>query len=253
MNTQSENISELAAALAKAQGEVGTVHKDSANPFFKNRYASLAAVWEAVRPFLAKNNLSVVQMPSSDEKGYYVETQLMHSSGQWIRSRCYMKPAKEDPQGIGSLISYARRYALQAMAMICPDDDDGEAAMGRTANQYKGETVRPVEQSSKPAAQVFVGKKEDEPKPQEKPAVSPSTESAPKFNGKDHKSLFEELIKAGITPDEFLDTYKWMEDKRTPPAAKTFFKMSDNTANLFLFDGIEKIKTDVLAFRALKA
>jgi hypothetical protein len=128
MNTQSENIGELAAALAKAQAEVGTVTKDSANPYFKSNYASLAAVWEATRPILSKHQLSVVQMPSHDEAGYYVETQLMHSSGQWIRSRTYMKPAKDDPQGIGSLISYARRYALQAVTMICPDDDDGEAA-----------------------------------------------------------------------------------------------------------------------------
>jgi hypothetical protein len=133
MNTQSENIAELAIALAKAQAENGTVHKDAKNPFFKSNYATLAQVWETVRPALTANGLSVVQLPSHDESGYYVESMLIHSSGQWIKCRTYMKPVKEDPQGIGSLISYARRYALQSLVMVCPDDDDGELAMGRSS------------------------------------------------------------------------------------------------------------------------
>jgi hypothetical protein len=133
MNTQSENIAELAIALAKAQSQNGTVHKDAKNPFFKSNYATLAQVWETVRPALTANGLSVVQLPSHDESGYYVESMLIHSSGQWIKCRTYMKPVKEDPQGIGSLISYARRYALQSLVMVCPDDDDGELAMGRSS------------------------------------------------------------------------------------------------------------------------
>lgn len=135
MNTQSENIADLAIALSKAQAENGTVHKDAKNPFFKSNYASLAQVWETVRPALTTNGLSVVQLPSHDESGYYVESMLIHSSGQWIKSRLYMKPVKEDPQGIGSLISYARRYALQSLVMVCSDDldDDGEMAMGRSS------------------------------------------------------------------------------------------------------------------------
>jgi hypothetical protein len=133
MNQQSESINELASALAKAQSEIGSVKKDAANPYFRSVYSTLANVWETVKPALTKQGLSIVQMPGSDERGYYVQTQLMHGSGQWIRSTTYMKPAKEDPQGIGSLISYARRYALQAMVMACPDDDDGEMAMGRSS------------------------------------------------------------------------------------------------------------------------
>ncbi len=134
MNTQSENIADLAIALAKAQSENGTVHKDAKNPFYKTNYASLAQVWETVRPALTANGLSVVQLPSQDATGYYVESMLIHSSGQWIKCRTYMKPVKEDPQGIGSLISYARRYALQSLVMVCPDDDDGELAMGRSSS-----------------------------------------------------------------------------------------------------------------------
>ena len=218
MNTQSENIGELAAALAKAQAEVGTVTKDSANPYFKSNYASLAAVWEATRPILSKHQLSVVQMPSSDERGYYVETQLMHSSGQWIRSRTYMKPAKDDPQGIGSLISYARRYALQAVTMICPDDDDGEAAMGRTVSQ------KPVE-SSKPSPKV------ETPKPKaSKPAEPAKSES--KFNGEKHQELFQKLMEAGVTQDDFMGALR--HAGTIPEKATDFFLMKEETAQKFL-------------------
>jgi hypothetical protein len=239
MNTQSENIAELAAALAKAQAEMGGVHKDAANPYFKSSYATLAAVWETVKPSLTKNGLSVVQLPGSDERGYYVQTQLQHSSGQWIRSCTYMKPAKEDPQGIGSLISYARRYALMAMVMACPDDDDGEAAMGRPA--------------SKPSTPPQPVKKVEPAPKQEKPAVeAPSAkEEAKKFNGENHKLLFEELIKVDITPDEFIAAYKWHKDERVPEKATSFFKMSDSTASHFLFDGIKQIQSDVTAYRAV--
>lgn len=239
MNTQSDNIAELAAALAKAQAEMGSVHKDAANPYFRSSYSSLANVWETVKPSLTKNGLSIVQLPGSDERGYYVQTQLQHSSGQWIRSCTYMKPAKEDPQGIGSLISYARRYALMAMVMACPDDDDGEAAMGRPA--------------SKPATPPQPAKKAETAPKQEKPAVeAPSAkEEAKKFNGENHKALFEELIKADITPDEFLEAYKWHKHEKVPEKANDFFKMSDQTASNFLFDGIKKIKSDVAAYRAI--
>ena len=143
MNTQSENIADLAIALAKAQAENGTVHKDAKNPFFKSNYASLAQVWETVRPALTANGLSVVQLPSQDATGYYVESMLIHSSGQWIKCRTYMKPVKDDPQGIGSLISYARRYALQSLVMVCPDDDDGELAMGRSTSVPQARTLPP--------------------------------------------------------------------------------------------------------------
>jgi len=144
MNTQSESINELALALSKAQAQNGTVSKDAKNPFYKNNYATLAQVWETVRPILTAHGLSVVQMPSHDENGYYVESMLIHSSGQWIKSKTYMKPVKDDPQGIGSLISYARRYALQSLVMVCPDDDDGEAAMGRHTAPVAKATVTKV-------------------------------------------------------------------------------------------------------------
>ena len=126
---KSEQINELAAALSKAQGEIKGALKDSANPFFKSKYADLASVWDACRDHLAKNGLSVIQMPeTSDTGGIAVETLLAHSGGQWISSRFVVPIAKPDAQSIGSAITYARRYALAAMVGVAPEDDDGNAA-----------------------------------------------------------------------------------------------------------------------------
>jgi hypothetical protein len=126
--THSEQINELAAALAKAQGQIEGAKKDSINPHFKNRYADLASVWDACREALTTNGLSVVQSAENCEAGYGVTTMLLHTSGQWMRGTLYLKPAKDDPQGAGSALTYARRYALAAMIGIAPEDDDANAA-----------------------------------------------------------------------------------------------------------------------------
>ena len=217
-NTQSDSIADLATSLAKAQSEMGAVHKDQDNPYFRSKFAGLSTVWEAVKPALTKNGLSIVQMPGSDERGYFVQTQLLHSSGQWIRSTTYMKPAKEDPQGIGSLISYARRYALQAMVMACPDDDDGEAAMGRTAPQKPVEAPKPVAKVETPKVKVA------------KPTEPAKTES--KFNGEGHQELFQKLMEAGLTQDDFMAALR--HAGTIPVNATDFFLMKEATAQKFL-------------------
>jgi hypothetical protein len=234
MNTQSENIAELAAALAKAQAEIGGVHKDAANPYYKSSYSTLSNVWETVKPPLTKHGLSVVQMPGSDERGYYVQTQLMHGSGQWIRSTTYMKPAKEDPQGIGSLISYARRYALQAMVMACPDDDDGEAAMGRAS--------KPVE-SSKP---VVKAKPAEAPS---KPATEAPNAKDTRFDGKPSLlDLHTGLTAANLTPNDFILAMQHF--KQIPITATDFFKMKEETAAKF-FGMLKDVITSTREWKAL--
>lgn len=131
---QSTTINELAAALHLAQGQIKHAVKDSANPFFKSKFADLTSVWDALRDAFQKNGLAVSQMPDQDDDGKAVlVTVLMHKSGQWISGKYPLNPVKNDPQGIGSAITYARRYALQAVAGVCADDDDGEAAHGRIA------------------------------------------------------------------------------------------------------------------------
>ena len=130
---KSEQINELATALAKAQGEIKNAVKDSANPYYKSRYADLASVWEACRTALSSNGLAVSQIPELRDSGMVsVHTMLLHSSGQWLSGELSMVPVKNDPQGIGSCITYIRRYALAAIVGISPEDDDGNAASGTT-------------------------------------------------------------------------------------------------------------------------
>lgn len=126
------SINELAAALSKAQAEIIGAKKDANNNFFKTPYADLASVWDACRQPLTKNGLSVTQTTDVSENGVMIlVTTLLHSSGQHIQGRYPIQPVKNDPQGLGSAITYARRYALQAIVGVAPTDDDGEAAMGR--------------------------------------------------------------------------------------------------------------------------
>jgi hypothetical protein len=131
MSEQSEQIGELAKALAVAQGKITGALKDSSNPFFKSRYADLASVWDACRGPLSENGLAVMQLTESDDAGVYVSTTLAHSSGQWMRSRLRLQPKDGTPQGLGSAITYGRRYALAAIVGVAQVDDDGNAASGR--------------------------------------------------------------------------------------------------------------------------
>lgn len=127
----SENINELMSALSKAQGEMSNAIKDNVNPFFKSKYADLSSIWHACREPLSKNGLAVVQTVMKIEGENFLITTLGHASGQWIRSFYPLVAKSQDSQGIGSATTYSRRYSLAAIVGISPDDDDGEAAMGR--------------------------------------------------------------------------------------------------------------------------
>jgi ERF superfamily. len=128
MTTWSAERSALAKAMAKAQGELGPVLKDKTNPAFRSKYADLGAVLEAILPALNRAGLSLIQSPSYDGSLVGVTTVLLHESGEWMEATLHMKPVKMDPQGIGSCITYARRYAALAIAGAAPEDDDGNAA-----------------------------------------------------------------------------------------------------------------------------
>lgn len=125
---QSEQINELVTALAKAQGKITGALKDSANPFFKSKYADLASCWDAARDHLSANGLAVLQLPSSTDTHIAVETILTHSSGQFISETLSMVPADFKPQTVGSVLTYLRRYGLSAMVGIAQVDDDGNTA-----------------------------------------------------------------------------------------------------------------------------
>lgn len=119
------DINEIATALAKAQMEMVGAKKDTKNTFFKSNYADLGSVMAACMGALNGNGIAVVQ-PVSDG---CVQTILIHSSGQSLECSIPLRVAKDDMQGLGSAITYARRYGLMAMAGIAPEDDDGNAAV----------------------------------------------------------------------------------------------------------------------------
>lgn len=126
----------LYAALIKAQGELDGAKKAAKNDHFRSKYARLEDVIDAVRPTFAKYGLGYVQQCAHRQDGTtgyaVVTTVLVHESGEEIESTLQLPVTKNDAQGVGSALTYARRYGLLGMAGIAPEDDDGEAAVGRT-------------------------------------------------------------------------------------------------------------------------
>lgn len=152
---RSESIIKIASALVKAQSTMGNAIKDAKNPFFKSRYADLNAVREAVLPVMNANGISVLQPTVHIDGKSFVETILLHESGEFISSLTEIIVAKtNDAQQQGSGISYARRYGLQSLANIGADDDDGEQAVGRSSAKpsFEKDEVEVKAQESVPPA-----------------------------------------------------------------------------------------------------
>ena len=152
--TQSENIGELIAALAKAQLEFGSAIKDSDNPFFKSKYADLAANINAVRPALNKHGIAVIQADSSELEHAIARVRTsLHCGEQWIASEAEApaidKSGNINVQTLGSAWTYLRRYTLQALCGLASEDDDGNSL----SNGMTGE---------KKPAQIAAEKKWDE-------------------------------------------------------------------------------------------
>jgi hypothetical protein len=128
-----QSFSRVAAALVKAQKAFGPALKTSTNPHFRSRYADLSACVEAVIDALNDNGIALTQRVSPCDDGVIVETVFIHESGEVITSGpLHVPAAKQDPQGYGSALTYARRYSLMAACGIAPEDDDGNAATRRT-------------------------------------------------------------------------------------------------------------------------
>ena len=120
---QSEQINELAAALAKAQGSMRVAVFDRVNPHFRNKYASLASTLDAIRKPLSDNGLSITQITTMRDGAFLLVTTLRHASGQWVVSE-YPLPINAKPQELGSALTYARRYSVASLINIASDDDD---------------------------------------------------------------------------------------------------------------------------------
>ena len=153
----------LYAALLKAQQEFSPVPKDGKNPAFKSSYATLGSVQETAFPVLHKHGLLVIQSVRTDWQGergpiVYVGAALVHAeTGESIQQEIGLMPAKIDPQGVGSAISYGRRYHLLTMLGLSADDDDGNAASARPAAPQQAQRPAAAPQPQGTPDEVFDG------------------------------------------------------------------------------------------------
>ncbi len=183
----------ISAALVAAQKSIGAASKSAANPFFKSKYADLGSVMEACKGPLLDQGIAVLQLVGKDESGPYLDTVLMHSSGEWISDKMPIVCAKQnDPQAMGSAISYARRYALQSACFIPAEDDDGEKAMTRT---------EPAKETKK----KFDAIHKEIDKPNEKKA-------APVGAGKRRDRMIEVLVKENNLPQAAIEDFALKSD-----------------------------------------
>jgi len=141
----SESIAALAGALAKAQLQIEPASKNATNPHFRSHYADLASIWDACRGPLNTNGLSIVQFPCDGDVGRTgLCTMLLHSSGEYISEVVTTRSQKDDPQGLGSALTYLRRYALAAVVGVtATEDDDGNAASTPANARVAAPAARP--------------------------------------------------------------------------------------------------------------
>lgn len=214
MFKQSIEIAKLAEALAKAQGEFERVSKDAENPFFskpnrKASYADMASVIAATRPALSKYGLSVIQSPRSTltegQRCVVVSTMLIHSSGEWIADELAVPIEKTfTAQSVGSAVTYARRYALQAFLCVAGEDDDGNAAVGNKERTPEEEKEFAEDFEQRTAEQTAIA-------PFQQKAIQAAMEKSGKTEGDlttylgliGHKRI-EHVLKS-----EFNDLLKW--------------------------------------------
>ena len=140
------------ADLIAAQGACDPVLKDATNPHFRSKYASLSSCVDACKEAFHRHNFALLQSNGHDEYGQFVQTTLLHTTGAQWGSVVYLVLSKQDMQGLGSAITYARRYGLLGMVGLAPEDDDGNAASAPTKPQPK--PAPQVPQSSTQAPQA---------------------------------------------------------------------------------------------------
>lgn len=146
---RSETISELVKARIASAADIKNASKNATNPHLKNQYADLESVLEAIAP-ITKHGLTLFQLAEGTTESVSVTSILAHTSGEWISSTLSIRPDKPTAQGMGSAITYARRYTAAALLGITQADDDGNAASGTTGQQQHRQNQNPAAQ--KPAA-----------------------------------------------------------------------------------------------------
>lgn len=167
----SETITAIMPAFIKAQGNFAPALKSATNPHFKSKYVALDGVIDAVAAPLRDQGIAIMQMTDIEDARTVLITRLIHESGEWLGSRYPVHPVKADPQGEGSALTYARRYALMALVGIAPEDDDGiaavkaaqkaEAAASKPAPVSKVTPMDGVWEALEPEMQAFLRKQAD--------------------------------------------------------------------------------------------
>jgi len=179
---RSESTKEIATALSTFQGKITAVKKDAVNPFYKSKYATLDTIWETIRKPLSENGLSVAQTMNVFGDKSLLETTLYHTSGEWISGIQLVNPVKDDPQSLGSAISYARRYSLSALlGIVADEDDDGNVAT-------KPET-RPKVESKAPEKTVS-------------PTAETPEKNEPSITPPQTKKIYASVKEKGVTADQ---------------------------------------------------
>jgi len=125
---KSESIKNITAALCKVQSQIKDAQTDAVNPHFKSSYTTLAGVLSTIRKPLAAEGLAITQTLDVTDGHAILVTSLLHVSGEWIEGRMLLNPVKNDPQGLKSAVTYARRTSLTAIVGIAEDDDDANIA-----------------------------------------------------------------------------------------------------------------------------
>jgi hypothetical protein len=197
---RSDTVGELAKALVQAQADFGPLVKGSKNEFFRSKYSDLSAVMDVIRGPLHEHGLCFVQTNEPDEPGFItLETTLIHTSGEWVAGRIRMPLVKSDPQGYGSAMTYARRYALQAILGLAAEDDDAESATQRKA---------PVDRS----------KPEKPPSPPAEPQTPPTGQETP-ITAPQRKKLWAMMTEAGLDKDDAKAFYDRIGPKTSKDAS----------------------------------
>lgn len=174
---KSESINEIAAAMCEVQAQMEVANKSKENPFFNSKYADLSEVLRCIKGVLPSNNLSFMQMPSFECGVVSVETIVMHTSGEWIKSTSGAPISKPNPQGVGDAITYLRRYSLAAIFGLAQQDDDGNS--------------------------------NSEQSPVSKSANKPIEDNKPWYEESDYKADLEGMtaaVRGGTPPDQIIKT-----------------------------------------------
>jgi hypothetical protein len=217
-------MKEISAALVKAQKEFGPALKTSSNPHFRSKYADLSACVEAVIDGLNNNGIFLMQPTHLCEDGVIVETLFIHESGEQMSAgKLHVPASKQDAQGYGSTLTYARRYALMAACGIAPEDDDGNAA------------------SKKPTAEA----KPPAPPPPAPPAPTPKAEKPPaKAEGEPGKWQITVKTKPDATPTDFINIVSEMSVVALEQAKSQADVMEIFKVNRALFDKMKAIDAE---------